>query len=611
MESSFSSFGSADNKGILSLLSAIEQTGDNFDTDSDSPGGEQFSHSPGGEQFSNFSLGMGFGVSCLVCGEMTDDGRMVDIYLEELAGRQLCSMIEEIVARKIVASHQSSLICEVCHSLLKQIQNLEMELLQHKRALTTKYSVSNPIHQPVKSRRLNKKLPVRSRSNESNNTSPNISSMCEPLDFSEPVIDAKMPLQFLAGENDQDSLRSHKLSNLEILAETMQSTELSSGPQYSLYNSIDQENNKVNSEFQCQQCDKVFKSNTMLLKHQKIHQLKSFSCIECDKSFTTRSNLMAHLKTHQDIKTFGCPHCSREFKGKKSLLEHISAKHNQDKKFPCALCPESFLTRHLKNVHEREHNGEKGYICDQCGESFATVQGLSHHKSRHTGDYQFRCQACDKGFNNYKLLEEHNHIHTGSKPYHCDKCDKGFANRGSLWIHMKQHDNSKPYVCGECSKSFTHSSHLAVHKRIHSGEKPYRCRLCGEGFISSNHLKRHMKSHANQLPFACAICKQTFSQRRQLISHSNKVHGGNVIEDTVDLSAKENVADDEEKIDQVDPNSSYNILPVSIIEESSSLVNLGEGQEERLVDLLGQDGVSLGQTIVLIQMPEEKDQEEG
>lgn len=29
--------GSADNKGILSLLSAIEQSGDNFETDPDSP----------------------------------------------------------------------------------------------------------------------------------------------------------------------------------------------------------------------------------------------------------------------------------------------------------------------------------------------------------------------------------------------------------------------------------------------------------------------------------------------------------------------------------------------------------------------------------------------
>ena len=96
---------------------------------------------------------------------------------------------------------------------------------------------------------------------------------------------------------------------------------------------------------------------------------------------------------------------------------------------------------------------------------------------------------------------------------------------------MKQHDNIKPYACTECSKSFTHSSHLVVHKRIHTGEKPYKCRICGDGFISSNHLKRHMKTHSNHLPFACGTCKQAFSQRRQLVSHCNKVHGGNVVED--------------------------------------------------------------------------------
>ena len=37
MDSSGFSLNSADNKGILSLLSAIEQTGDNFETDPESP----------------------------------------------------------------------------------------------------------------------------------------------------------------------------------------------------------------------------------------------------------------------------------------------------------------------------------------------------------------------------------------------------------------------------------------------------------------------------------------------------------------------------------------------------------------------------------------------
>ena len=40
-----------------------------------------------------------------------------------------------------------------------------------------------------------------------------------------------------------------------------------------------------------------------------------------------------------------------------------------------------------------------------------------------------------------------------------------------------------------------------------------------------------MKSHSNQLPFACGSCKQTFSQKRQLVVHSNKHHGGHVVED--------------------------------------------------------------------------------
>ena len=37
MDSGQFSLNSADNKGILSLLSAIEQTGDNFETDPESP----------------------------------------------------------------------------------------------------------------------------------------------------------------------------------------------------------------------------------------------------------------------------------------------------------------------------------------------------------------------------------------------------------------------------------------------------------------------------------------------------------------------------------------------------------------------------------------------
>jgi len=638
METQFS-LGSADNKGILSLLSAIEQTGDNFDTDTESPEPKDapFNHLDGLEMPGDIALSMNKVVClCLICGqtsftEPTDNITMIDISME-VSGRRLSHRIEDIVLRKIIPTKHSTLICNECFGLLHQIELLEAELLQYKRTVTSKFASSNP----VKAKKVSPK-----KSNFSSNPGVSIPSISEPLDYSEPVIDPKMPLQFLANEKEierdlEQMQEKNKKSKLEILTETMREFD----DDYNYNNSSDDENQfqetlnikKEKPILECDVCCKTFKNQTLYQRHMKTHtKEKPFKCDECGKVFTSKSNMLAHQKTHFETKTYSCVHCNREFKGKKSLLEHVSSKHNHEKRFVCCQCPESFVSRHLKNVHERTHNGEKGFICDQCGDSFATSQGLSHHKSKHTGDYQFRCRACDKGFNNYKLLEEHHHIHTGNKPYQCNKCEKGFANRGSLWIHMKQHDNIKPYACTDCNKAFTHSSHLAVHKRIHTGEKPYKCRICGDGFISSNHLKRHMKSHANQLPFACGTCKHAFSQRRQLVSHCNKVHGGNIVEEAVQVAPTIEGAGGNDttsptfllnKVNEenVMEGEGYNLMPVVSIVEGDEMGGILGGDQmemdtemgqQRLVDLLGHDGVSLGQTIVLIQVPRDRGPEEG
>jgi len=578
---------SHENRGILSLLSAIEQSGDSF---SQYKGADSFSQDSvfqaiEGERFPP-DPGVGLtGELCLVCGTQ-DQGAsaMVDVFLEELGGRRLYCKIEEIVARRVVVRN-SSLVCQDCFSLLRQIQDLESQLVEMKRTVTTKFALSNPLKKKTE---LNQKSPRKKAEVSS------LSSMYEPLDFSEPVVDMRMPLQFLA---ETSSLEKEKVKS-----------QLSSDKGREAI-AVDDGFLEVR-DFSCSHCAKTFKTQGLLLKHQKVHQSIIFQCSDCDQKFSSKRALADHHKVHQDDTLYSCDYCHKDIRGQKSLRAHITSKHMQDKKFLCSHCPEIFASRHLKNVHERDHNGEKASICDQCGESFATAQSLSHHKSKHTGDYPYKCDFCQKGFNNYKLMEEHRHIHSGKKPYQCKVCSKGFANRGSLWLHMKQHETKKPYACGDCNKSFTHSSHLAVHKRIHSGEKPYKCRICGEGFISSNHLKRHMKIHANLPAFACGHCKETFDQRRQLVAHSNEVHAGNVIEDQGAIP--ENGQEE---------GSSYNLVL-----EGSGLVNLGEADDasdlvqmegqgiegqHRLVDLINEDGVSLGQTIVLIQMQGDQNSTEG
>ena len=93
--------------------------------------------------------------------------------------------------------------------------------------------------------------------------------------------------------------------------------------------------------------------------------------------------------------------------------------------------------------------------------------------------------------------------------------------------------------------------------------------------------------------------------RRQLVSHSNKVHGGNVVEDFGDdLIKEDNVTfTDHGAMDA--ETEGYSLMPVSIV-EGGMLGDTELHEQQRLVDLLGQDGVNLGQTIVLIQVPTEQ-----
>ena len=106
---------------------------------------------------------------------------MVDIS-GDISGTKIVEKIEDIVTRKISPERHSSLICGDCYGLLQQIDLLEMELLKYKGTITSKFSVSNPVKQTRVS-------PKKASGSQQSSSS---------LDYSDAIIDTKMPLQFLA-----------------------------------------------------------------------------------------------------------------------------------------------------------------------------------------------------------------------------------------------------------------------------------------------------------------------------------------------------------------------------------------------------------------------------
>jgi len=91
---------------------------------------------------------------------------------------------------------------------------------------------------------------------------------------------------------------------------------------------------------ECQYCPAVFKSNTDLRRHERVHTgEKPFQCNVCQKQFNRKGNMEKHMTTH--------------FKGKDRmtyLMEHLSSKP-----YICP-CGKSFRSKGFFDRHQQKHH---------------------------------------------------------------------------------------------------------------------------------------------------------------------------------------------------------------------------------------------------------------
>ena len=55
--------------------------------------------------------------------------------------------------------------------------------------------------------------------------------------------------------------------------------------------------------YQCHQCDKRFKTRTLLEFHRRTHREDNrYQCSYCDRTFRTKASLTLHLQKHSEVK---------------------------------------------------------------------------------------------------------------------------------------------------------------------------------------------------------------------------------------------------------------------------------------------------------------------
>ncbi|CAL8149221.1 unnamed protein product [Orchesella dallaii] len=238
----------------------------------------------------------------------------------------------------------------------------------------------------------------------------------------------------------------------------------------------------------------------------------------------------------------------------------------------CCFCWRSFddarlLETHVKELHTKATRAiTEGFVCEvkKCGHQFPTHLELNAHLSTHSETVKF-CKLCGWGFIDGKLLELHELVHI--KPVIRVFCPapsctshSGFESISKLQAHYnirhEYHDSSiQIFKCPACPHASLSASALIKHKQTrHSNVEEsqlsktdasistiscevegckeefasHQCVTCGAKFRSKSGHIRHRRSWHRSMK--CEICKANFIGSVALKVHVNEAHPQLVVE---------------------------------------------------------------------------------
>ncbi|KAG5266258.1 hypothetical protein AALO_G00228980 [Alosa alosa] len=179
-------------------------------------------------------------------------------------------------------------------------------------------------------------------------------------------------------------------------------------------------------QYQCTQCDKVFRNSTQLSKHQVAHvrQLLNSYTQDSKDPLAKSSDLKIRLKL-----------CSRD----KPNYYTLCKKNKRSKAAARARLAAATAAAAAAQAQSRSPDPERPYECLHCDKRFSSTGSLARHENSHAGEKQYTCSICRKSFVRLSNLKQHQQTHASGKLYSCLHCGKTFVHSSSFSRHKKVH----------------------------------------------------------------------------------------------------------------------------------------------------------------------------